>query len=66
MIETKSQQVKADNAKKQAEKAPTEAVEAKISAKKANEMLLKVKADSDEVIRKSKIEVEKAKELSDK
>ena len=45
-----------------------EAEEANISAEKANEMLLKVKADSDEVIRKSKIEAEKAnkKKLIDK
>ena len=61
MIDTKSQRDKAENAKKQAEKALGEVEEAKISAKKANKMLLKVKADSDEVIRKSKIEAEKPK-----
>ena len=66
MIETKNQQDKAENAKKQAEKALADAEEAKISAEKAKEILLKVKAESDEVIRKSKIEAEKAKELSDK
>ena len=43
-----------------------EAEEAKISAEKANEMLMKVKADSDKVIRKFKIEAEKVKEISDK
>ena len=57
---------KADNAKNQDEKALAEAEEAKILDEKANEMLLKVKTESDEVIRKSKIEAEKAKELSDK
>ena len=41
---------KADNAKKQDEKALAEAEEAKISDEKANEMLLKVKTESDEVI----------------
>ena len=61
MIDTKSQQDKAENAKKQAEKALAEVEEAKISAMKANKMLLKVKPDSDEVIRKSKIEAEKPK-----
>ena len=66
MIETKIQQDKAENAKKQAEKALAEAKEANISAEKAKEMLLKVKADSDAVIRNSKIEAKKAKELSDK